>query len=399
MLNEQRHGVWTGTGSSFGCAALLLLALADTGLSLLGDTLTPPVWSVETVMALAATVLWMNARQQPRRRLPWLVLTLALCSLGATVLVTALGAHGTWGWSEALALLLVLTAVTHRAAGRPTVLAIAALFLALCVQPSRSLDTGMLFGFLQGLAAAVAVVIGLHLRFQAAAHEQQLAAVRAEQRAEFARDLHDFVAHHVTGIVVQAQGARYVAGLDPDRTVDALGQIEQAGTRTLTAMRRMVGVLRHGNEEPPLAPPAGLGELAPLVEDFAAADDIRVRLSVDDIPDDLPVEVTSTAYRVVMEALTNVRKHADTASRVEVSIRRTPQQLLVRVANDGPPAPPRRSGTARFRTRPGFGLVGLAERVGTIGGRIEAGPRDDGGWVVDAALPVADISVRSEGGK
>lgn len=398
MLNEQRHGAWTGTGSSAGVAVLLLLALADTALDLLGGVLTLPAWSVETAMALAATAVWLTASQQPRRRLPWLVLALASCSLGATTLLTALGAGGTWGWPEALALLLVLTAVTHRGEGRSTALAIAALFLALYVQPSRSLDSATFFGFLQGLAAAVAVVVGLHLRFQAAAHEQRLAAVRAEQRAEFARDLHDFVAHHVTGIVVQAQGARYVAELAPKKAVDALEQIEQAGTRTLTAMRRMVGVLRHEDEQTLLAPPAGLDALVPLVDGFAAAGGPRVRLSVADVPDDLPVEVTTSAYRVVMEALTNVRKHADAATLVEVHVRRTPGRLSVRVANDGPP-PAQRSGAARFRTRSGFGLVGLTERVGAIGGRIEAGPGPDGGWVVDATLPEQDGAVKGEGGR
>jgi signal transduction histidine kinase len=247
------------------------------------------------------------------------------------------------------------------------------------------------------------VVVGLYLRFQATAREQQLAAVRAEQRAEFARDLHDFIAHHVTGIVVQAQGARYVAGIDPGQAVDAFQQIEQAGAQTMSAMRRMVGVLRQGDYRAPLAPPAGLGELAPLIEGFAAVGGPEVRLSVDDDASrDLPVEVATSAYRVVMEALTNVRKHAGTASTVEVGIHRTPEWLFVRVVNDGPRPPVQRSGMVAFDSRSGsgsgFGLVGLAERVGAIGGRLRAGPGIDGGWVVDAALPLTGESVRDEGG-
>jgi signal transduction histidine kinase len=96
------------------------------------------------------------------------------------------------------------------------------------------------------------------------------------------------------------------------------------------------------------------------------------------------VEVSTSAYRVVMEALTNIRQHADGARVADVWIRRTAEWLLVRIANDG--APPR-GGSPRDRT--GYGLVGLTERVRAVGGRLTAGPGIDGGWVVDAALPLA----------
>jgi len=98
----------------------------------------------------------------------------------------------------------------------------------------------------------------------------------------------------------------------------------------------------------------------------------------------LPVEVSTSAYRVVMEALTNIRQHADGARVADVWVRRTPEWLLVRVANDG--AAPRGGSP---RDRPGYGLVGLTERVRAVGGRLTAGPGIDGGWVVDAALPLA----------
>jgi signal transduction histidine kinase len=101
----------------------------------------------------------------------------------------------------------------------------------------------------------------------------------------------------------------------------------------------------------------------------------------------LPVEVSTSAYRVVMEALTNIRQHAAGARVADVWIRRTADWLLVRVANDG--TPPR---TATVRERPGYGLVGLTERVRAVGGRITAGPGIEGGWVVDAALPL-DVEV------
>ena len=128
----------------------------------------------------------------------------------------------------------------------------------------------MIFGLLQALAAAGAAGVGLYLRIMAAGRERAMDAVRAEQRAEFARDLHDFIAHHVTGIVVQAQGARFVAEQDPQRVIVALEQIERAGAETMASMRRMVGVLRDPDARPdaPLAPLAGVTDLAPLLDGF-----------------------------------------------------------------------------------------------------------------------------------
>src|SRR5439155_20087375 len=125
------------------------------------------------------------------------------------------------------------------------------------------------------------------------------ASVRAEQRAEFARDLHDFIAHHVTGIVVQAQGARIVAADDPQRAIAALEQIERAGVETMASMRRMVGVLRAMDAEPdaPIAPLAGVVDLPTLVEGFTAAGPLPARLHVVGDVGQLPVEVGSSAYR------------------------------------------------------------------------------------------------------
>jgi signal transduction histidine kinase len=213
--------------------------------------------------------------------------------------------------------------------------------------------------------------------------QRALDSVRAEQRAEFARDLHDFIAHHVTGIVVQAQGARFIAEQDPKRVLLALEQIEQAGTETMASMRRMVGVLRDPESKPdaPLAPVSGVPELLPLAEQFTAAGGPPARLHLEGDPHGLPVEVSTSAYRVVMEALTNARQHAPQATAVDVWVRRAQDQLLVRVANDGPA--PRPSPNS-----PGYGLVGLTERVRAAGGQIVSGPGVDGGWVVDAVFPL-----------
>jgi signal transduction histidine kinase len=244
----------------------------------------------------------------------------------------------------------------------------------------------VIFGLVQALAGTGAIGLGVYLRTIEGSRQRAVDAVRAEQRTEFARDLHDFIAHHVTGIVVQAQGARFIAEQDPQRVLLALEQIEQAGAETMASMRRMVGVLRDPESKPdaPLAPIAGVPELGLLTEQFTAAGGPLARLHVDGDPGGLPVEVSTSAYRVVMEALTNIRQHAGAARVADVWVRRTPEWLLVRVANDG--QPPK---AATPRERPGYGLVGLTERVRAVGGRITAGPGIEGGWVVDAAFPLS----------
>lgn len=237
-----------------------------------------------------------------------------------------------------------------------------------------------ILALLFALAAVTALGIGLGMRLLLVDRRRQAAALRLEQRTEFARDLHDFVAHHVTGIVVQAQGAQVMAGRRPELVPPALQRIEQAGSEALTSMRHMVGMLRDADGEVALTPLAGIGEVRSLVEEFSAVGGARARLDLQGTFDDLPVEVTTTAHRVVMEALTNVRKHAHGCTEVLVRVGRSGDRLTVRVSDDGRP---------RHLSHGGFGLKGLAERVGLIGGSVQAGPVTAGGWGVEAMLPVS----------
>jgi signal transduction histidine kinase len=343
---------------------------------------------LQVLTAMATAVVWLPRHRQGSTRLPKVALLLGLWSLLLTFVVAATGpTRGSFGAAEALGLLGLLFVVSRRAAPPWSVGAAVVLVVAVGFLPLRG---GVAYyyviaGLVLGLAAAAAIGAGFYLRTVESTRERALATVRAEQRTEFARDLHDFIAHHVTGIVVQAQGARFIAEQDPQRVLLALEQIEKAGAETMASMRRMVGVLRDPLAEPdaPLAPLAGVAELDPLLEQFTAAGGPVARLHVDGDIAALPVEVSTSGYRVVMEALTNIRQHANGARVADVWIRRTHDWLLVRVANDGPP--PR---AAMPRDRPGYGLVGLTERVRAVGGRITAGPGIDGGWVVDAALPL-----------
>jgi signal transduction histidine kinase len=314
---------------------------------------------------------------------------LAGFSLLLTIAVAVVlgGTGGSFGMAEAVGLLGVMFVVTRRGDAQWAVGAVLLIGMAIGFLPLRGRVSSefVIIGLALGLASAAVIAVAVYLRTIDSTRRRAMDSVRAEQRAEFARDLHDFIAHHVTGIVVQAQGARFVAEQDPKRVMLALEQIEAAGAETMASMRRMVGVLRDPNAQPdaPLAPLAGVDELGPLLEQFGNSGGVLARLHVDGSTIGIPVEVSTSAYRVVMEALTNIRRHAQGARVADVWVRRTPDWLLVRVANDG--AVPR---GAAPREAPGYGLVGLTERVRAVGGRISAGPGIDGGWVVDAALPL-----------
>jgi len=339
------------------------------------------------LLAIATAVVWLPAHQPNSSSLPKSAFWLGAASLLMTAVVAiSRPEQGLWGLAESFGMLGVLFVVARRGSPGWAIAAVISAGAAVSFLPLRGGQTPVfvIFGLIQALAAAAAIGLALYLRIQEGGRQRAVDTVRAEQRAEFARDLHDFIAHHVTGIVVQAQGAKFIAEQDPQRVLLALEQIEKAGAETMASMRRMVGVLRDPESKPdaPLAPVAGVTDLGPLIEQFSAAGGPLARLHIDGPVDDLPVEVSTSAYRVVMEALTNIRQHAAGARVADVWIRRTPEWLLVRVANDGTTKPP------GARERPGYGLVGLTERVRAVGGRLTAGPGIDSGWVVDAAFPL-----------
>jgi signal transduction histidine kinase len=347
---------------------------------------------LQVLSAMATAAVFLPRHRQGSTRLPKVALVLGALSVLLTFAVAVAGpTNGSFGTAEAAGLLGVLFVVSRRGETTWTVFADFALIAAIGLLPLRGGLNAVyvIVGMGLALAGAAAIGGGVYLRTIDSNRQRAMDTVRAEQRTEFARDLHDFIAHHVTGIVVQAQGARFIAEQDPKRVLLALEQIEQAGAETMASMRRMVGVLRDPQARPdaPLAPIAGVPELAALLEQFTSAGGTVARLHVDGDVHGLAVEVSTSAYRVVMEALTNIRQHARTARVADVWLRRTPDWLLVRVADDG--APQR---AALPRERPGYGLVGLTERVRAVGGRITAGPGIDGGWVVDAALPL-DVEV------
>jgi signal transduction histidine kinase len=198
------------------------------------------------------------------------------------------------------------------------------------------------------------------------------------ERTRIAREMHDAVGHRVSVMVLQA-GAIEMAAADRDRVEQLAGQVQTAGRQALEELRQMVGVLRAGDDDAPLAPQPGLADLTSLVAQSRDAG-MTVHLTVPDADPPVDPVASRAAYRIVQEALTNAGKHAP-GSAVRVCVERRESALVVRVVN-GPSRGP--DGDAPGG---GYGLVGLGERVRTLGGRLTAEPRLDGGFEVEAVLP------------
>lgn len=235
---------------------------------------------------------------------------------------------------------------------------------------------------LSALAWAAAVMTGLGLRLLAARRRATAERVRRDERLVLARELHDVVAHHITGIVVQAQAAQLIArrqAPQPDQLDESLDGIVGAGTEALAAMRRVVGLLRDTDDAAPAS--SEPEQLADLVERFRNdSRDVCLRLPGDDILA-WPAEVTSTIYRVVQEALTNIAKHAPHAGSVTVAVGRAGPGVTVEVTDDG-------VGATALHRASGYGLIGMRERIEALGGTLLAGPRTgQAGWSVVATLP------------
>lgn len=278
----------------------------------------------------------------------------------------------------------------------------------LLLQPVGMFDRR--FGMVQSLAIAatlllgMSIAIGLFLRARDSERKTTVeAAVTEAQTAErmaLARELHDVVAHHVTGIVVQAQAVRIVAEQNPHVVADSLGQIENAGTEALAAMRRLVRSMRGEAGDTGTGESSGPGEQATTDLDAdlrklatSAVHGVPVQLDVD-VPPGLPQEVARSALRIVQEALTNVSKHAPGAAAAWVTVRGEngdpesgdgSDRLHIRVADDGGPGDP-----GPLAAVGGYGLVGMRERVELLGGTLTAGRDGEhgDGWVVEAWLPV-----------
>ena len=218
------------------------------------------------------------------------------------------------------------------------------------------------------------------LRATQAEREREAAAriAVAEERVRIARELHDIVAHAVSVMVLQIGAVRHKLPEALAEDADALRGVEQTGRTALAEMRRLLGAMRRDGDDAELAPQPGLDALDSLLEEVGRAG-LPVRLHVDGDPFPLPRAIDLSAYRIVQEGLTNALKHAR-ASHADVAVRYRPDELEVEILDDG-------AGMATG-DGPGYGLVGIRERVKIYGGEMSAGPAPEGGFILSARLPL-----------
>lgn len=212
-----------------------------------------------------------------------------------------------------------------------------------------------------------------------AEREQQARLAESRARATIARELHDIVAHSLSVIIVQAEGGRALAAKRPEAAVTALDTIADTGREALSEMRRIVGVLRSEPERrgADWEPAPSLADIPDLVH--RASD--RATLVVHGDPPRVSPALELTIYRVVQEALTNFLKHAGPTATAVVTLAYSAAEIMVEIVDNGP-------GPETVTTTPGHGLRGMAERVTSMDGRLEAHPLALGGFVVRAVLPV-----------
>jgi signal transduction histidine kinase len=259
------------------------------------------------------------------------------------------------------------------------------------------------------VVATGALLVGLVVRTQLQTRTEHIAALaeRAEllaagqaeserratlaERLRIAREMHDIVAHHISVVVIQAQGAQRVVDADPARAKNAMADVERVSRTALEEMRRLLGLLRTGEPADPqepegaYVPPLGLTDIDDLADGLRGTG-LGISVVRRGEPHGIPDDVGLTVYRVVQESLTNVLKHAGPAM-VTVELEFA-DQIEVIVTDDGQGA------SAALSAVPGTGrgTVGMRERVAAAGGDLRAGPRPGGGYRVHATIPLGESS-------
>ncbi|GAA3914985.1 two-component sensor histidine kinase [Amorphoplanes auranticolor] len=320
------------------------------------------VVSVVVVVALVPTLLW-------RRTRPLLMVAIGF---GVSGIIPAQEMY------TVAFVLILLYALLRWGSGREAVLGLAVV-----------LAKGVLAAAFGQLAPAdlvagpavisATVALGLAARYRARARRRELEQVALLERERLARDLHDTVAHHVSAMAIRAQAGLATAPGDPAAATDALRIIEAEASLALAEMRSMVRVLRHDR-------PAGrdpgprLADLATLADGSRSGPPVDVGITGD--LTGVPSPVGAAVFRLAQESVTNARRHARHAKRIEVRVSADPTSVRLRVSDDGQTRP-------RRRNAPGYGLIGMIERAELLGGTCTAGPDPAGGWTVTAVLPRA----------
>jgi signal transduction histidine kinase len=375
--------------------AVLLLVVTVIPLatrSLVAGQRPSDIWAYLLAVALCVPFVF-------HRRFPVAAITVACCAL-------VLYAVGRYNAYPGLPIFVLVAGVslhsTRRRALLAAGLAAVALSVAVWLQPERVATASTWVASL--LAVAVAWLWGENLRNRRArwaAMEERARRLEAEreerdrqavtdERLRIARELHDVVAHSMSVIAVQSGVANHVIDSRPAQARQALATIEATSRSALVELRRLLGVLRQGDDPvASLEPNPGMAEIGRLADQIRSAG-VEVELKVEGEPGELPPGVDLSAFRIAQEGLTNVLKHGGGVARVLV--RYSPGAVAVEIADDG------RAGTDGAPAEgTGHGLIGIRERVAVFGGQLTAGPVPGGGYRMAARLPYAAAAGAGEG--
>ncbi|MEU4808677.1 histidine kinase [Nocardia fluminea] len=324
-------------------------------------------------LTLIFALLW-------RRKHP-LMATLVGWGVAGLLSILQLTAHtGDLGLYSMMAVLLLLYSLVRWGSGREMVLGTAFVTVVVALGMCAS-STGWADVFGGSVLLLLFVALAAVFRYRADLWRRQQREIRNQERVALARELHDTVAHHVSAIAVQAQAGRVVARIQPEKAAEVLAAIESEASRTLVEMRSMVRVLR-AEDAATYSPQLGVADLPALARAHATP---TVEVSLDNSSTRLTRPVDAALYRLAQESLTNAVRHARSATRVGIDVRRDGDTVRLRVSDDGRTEP----GPV---PEPGFGLLGMAERAQLLGGWLSAGPGPEGGWVVEAVLPVEALA-------
>jgi signal transduction histidine kinase len=326
-------------------------------------------WRVLSVIVgagLVPTLLW-------RRTRPLLMVAIAFITTSLASLVIG----GDLKLNSMAYVLFLPYALFRWGSGREAVIGATIMLGKVCLWVVIGyLSFGNGIGGLGVLSAAIA--LGAAFRYRTRARMRELDQVKLLERERLARDLHDTVAHHVSAMAIRAQAGLATSASHPDAATDALRVIEAEASRALAEMRSMVRVLRR-NQPADLAPSPRIRDLEQLAGRSRAGPAVDVEIFGD--LDDVPESVGAAIYRLAQESVTNARRHARHATRIEVRVAADNTSVHLSVSDDGD------TGPSRPTASPGYGLIGMIERADLLGGTCEAGPNPDRGWTVTAVLP------------
>jgi signal transduction histidine kinase len=404
MMTTWRSYLRAHPRTADGALALLLLAASFTGnrFSFPGAA-TPPSWWPGMLLVGASCLALTRRRTHPRA-------TAALTAASA-IAVTALGYMPTvlLLGPAVVAFYALADRVDRKTANTIALTAIVLLTgTAVLVSPHETVDLTvvapaacLLLPVALGTTTRLlrANLEAVQARAEYAEHTREEEARRrvAEERMRIARELHDVVAHHLSLANAQAGTAAHLARTRPDQADEILASLADTLSSALRELKATVGLLRESDDpDAPLHPSPGLAILPELTASLASTG-LAVTVTTSGEPCQLSPGIDLTAFRIVQEALTNVTKHAATKT-AHVHLAYSREQLTISVTDDahaGAPKPtaPESAAPESAASKPaapggGFGLIGMRERVQSVGGRLRAGPRSEGGFAVTAELPL-----------